>query len=192
MLPTRLLLTVVSLGIPAVGCVEPSGDEIGTYRVTMSLSANTCGPSAVNLQDGHRYTVQLRADGEQGFWRLAGQKPLMGSYEDGSFKFTYSSLVAKSAPDAGVFCQLVQDEELEGVVALETAEDAGASGSPKSTGSQEDELEAPDEGFVGRHVFHIKAAAGTDCRDALPPAGPFEQLPCTVSYDLIGSPTESF
>ncbi len=192
-LPTRLPPTLLALGIAAAGCAEPAGEEIGSYRVTMSLASNTCGPAAVNLQDGRRYTVQLRADGEQGFWRLPGQPPLMGSYGEGSFKFTYSSLVARSAPDAGTFCQLVQDEELVGAVAGADDEDAGAAGSAKSIAPKgEEEFAAPAQGLVGRHVFHIKAAAGTDCRDALPPEGPFERLPCTVSYDLIGSPTDSF
>jgi hypothetical protein len=70
----------------------------------------------------------------------------------------------------------------------------------KSSGKSEDEdddddddpIEPPEEGLVGRHVFHIKAASGTDCSAALMPKGAFERLPCTVRYDLEGSPTKSF
>lgn len=204
--PTRPALALLATLAPA--CVsEPSGDEVGTYQVTMSLESNTCGAGAVNLKDGHRYTAQLRADGEEGFWRIPGQMALPGSYTDGQFKFSYGSVVARSAPDAGAFCQLVQDEVLEGAVAEKasaSSDDGGPldAGIAKSTGSTDDDskddddedadFERPAEGLVGRHVFSIKAAAGTDCSDALSPRGPFERLPCTVAYDLKGTDTKSF
>jgi hypothetical protein len=188
--------------LAGTGCVaEPNGDEVGTYRVTMSLVTNTCGPAAVNLQDGRSYTAQLRAEGADGLWRLPGQMPLSGTYDAGRFAFSYNSVVATSSPDAGTFCQLVQEEKLEGAVAATMDQgDAGTSdaasaksaSSPKDGGWSDDAFDPPDEGLVGRHVFNIKAAAGTDCKDALMPTGAFERLPCTVGYELKGSPAESF
>jgi hypothetical protein len=202
LLPAGPLLLALTLTLVSACVSDPIGDEVGTYRVTMSLASNTCGASAVYLRDGHRYTAQLRVAGDEGFWRISGQQPMSGTYEAGEFKFAYSSLVAKSAPDAGVVCQLVQEEELVGVVALsDEMNDAGVADASmaKSSGESDDEseeedesYEPPEEGLVGRHVFRIKAANGTDCSAALMPKGAFERLPCTVRYELEGSPTKSF
>ena len=155
------------------------------------------------LQDGHRYTAQLRVDGEHGYWRVPDQKPLDGTFADGRFEFDYSSIVAKSPPDAGAFCQLVQDDVLQGAVAPSLQTDAGLdagaadaaiakSADDTDDDDENDDFERPEKGLVGRHVFNIKAAAGTDCTDALAPKGAFERLPCSVRYDLVGSDTESF
>lgn len=195
---------MAALSLLAAGCVaEPTGEEVGTYQVTMALASNTCGAGAVILNDGHRYTAQLRAEGENGFWRIPGQTPLPGTYAEGRFEFAYNSVVARSAPDAGSFCQLVQEEVLEGAVA-DSDDDAERDAGPtdaataKSASDDSDEeqdekaFERPERGLVGRHVFNIKAAAGTDCADALSPDGPFARLPCTVSYDLKGTDTKSF
>ncbi|MFT3921955.1 MAG: hypothetical protein QM778_05425 [Myxococcales bacterium] len=197
-LPQRLMFSsLLALG----ACVtDPIGDEVGTYRVTMSLVSNSCGAAAVNLQDGHSYTAQLRVDGDQAYWRLPGQKPMGGTYDEGHFSFAYSSAVAKSAPDAGTFCQLMQDEVLEGAVALTQDDDAGIDGGATAksastdddTDDSDDAIEAPESGLVGRHIFTIKAAAGTDCAAALAPEGAFDRLPCSVRYDLKGTDTKSF
>jgi hypothetical protein len=204
--PGERIFAGALFGVLLAGCpAEPKGEELGTYRVTMRLSEDTCGQGAVLLQDGHRYTVQLRAEGDHGYWRIPGQTPLEGSYEGARFDFRYQSAVARSAPDAGSFCQLIQTEKLIGAVAVaEDVLDAGVDASAlakAADGEEEEEDEEssydedgplPSEGLVGEHLFTIEPAAGTDCREALSPRGPFAKLPCVVRYDLSCTPTESF
>jgi hypothetical protein len=173
-----------------LACTSPPGSEVGTFRVTMALTENTCGDSAVNLQDGRTYRVQVRADGSRGYWRIAGQMPIEGDYDDGSFDFQYESIVASSAPDAGSLCQLLQTEELKGQVHAVAGLDAGAD----DAGANVDAVDAGSTtpSLTATHVFTIDAKPGTDCSEALSPRGAFSALPCTVSYDLTGTPTKSF
>ena len=60
------------------GCSELPGENLGTYKVTMKLEDNNCGPSAVHSLDKRRYSVQLRSDERFGYWRIAGQTPIQG------------------------------------------------------------------------------------------------------------------
>lgn len=180
-LPLALLATACNVDLP--------GEEVGTYKVRMSLRENTCGANAVHLQDNHSYTAQLRADAPQGYWRLPGQQPIVGRYEDGDFEFTFESAVASSAPDAGAYCQLVQTEKLAGSVALPRTKDAGADAAPAA----EDASVASDAvPLQAEHVLTISAAPGTDCSAALAPVGPFLHLPCTLRYALTGTEAKSF
>ncbi len=171
----------------AAGCdlLKPVGDDIGTYRVTMKLEENTCGPSAVHVQDGQMYKVQLRADGARGYWRLPGQPSIEGRYDDGEFQFGFNSVAVQSPEDAEIVCQILQDEVLTGRVDISDA-DAGVE---RDAGASADD----DEALTGEHVLTLREAEGTDCSAALTSAGGgFEKLPCTVRYSLTGTPTKPF
>lgn len=183
---------VLSVSGLLAGCnPDPVGDEIGTYQVTMSLKENTCGPSALHEQDGHRYRVQLRANETRGYWRLPGQPALEGRFDAGEFVFGFGSVADQSPEDAETFCQILQEEALTGSVATLTAD--GGSESPASDQDAGAEQVVSAEGLVGEHVFTLRAADGTDCTAALVAAGGgFEMLPCKVRYSLTGTPTESF
>jgi hypothetical protein len=100
-------------------------------------------------------------------------------------------VVAHSAPDAGAFCQLLQTEELAGTISL-PKQDAGVDAGGETSSTGDAGALAEEEGLIGSHAFTISAVPGTDCSEALPPAGPFVQLPCVVRYTLLGTPTESF
>jgi hypothetical protein len=194
---TSPVRTASLFAVLTAGCTPSvQGDEIGTYRVRMSLVENTCGAGAIHNQDGHSYTVQLRAKDGQGYWRVGGQKPLLGSYDQGNFSFTFESLVAHSAPDASIFCQLMQSDQVSGVASLESSDagtaDAGADAATEDTDAATAPGSPPPHGLTGQHVFMISAVAGTDCTEALTPIGPFERLPCKVRYTLEGTPAESF
>jgi hypothetical protein len=183
--------TCLALMLPVSGCTTSlPGEEVGTYRVQMTLRENTCGAQAVHVQEGHSYKVQLRRDETGGYWRIMGQQPLSGEYEAGQFAFTFSSAVAQSAPDASSFCQLLQSERLSGRVSLVGLGDAGVDAGGATTSTDAGAL--PEGGLSGDHVFAISAAPGTDCSEALAPRGPFQQLPCTVRYALSGAETEPF
>ena len=190
-------------------CTQPlPGEVVGTYRVIMNLEENTCGESAVYLQDGREYSVEIRSDDPKGYWRLADSSPVQGWYEDDTFEFTFSSLVAASGrPDAGpMACRLQQDELLNVTLVTlatpaagaeaqadggadggtETQQDGGAEGIQGDAGPAETRL-------MGEHVLTISAYAGTDCTEALQSeGGGFVQLPCSVRYSLSGTERDPF
>jgi hypothetical protein len=185
------------------GCsTKLPGEVVGTYRVTMKLEENTCGPNAVFLSDGKSYSVQLRADGNQGYWRLADGKPLPGKYtqDKGAFAFTFSSIVATSDPDAGEpVCQLQQNETLSGKIhGLKVDEaseddDADAGGFRADAGVEDGGvITANPTTLSGTHQLDISPAAGSDCRQAFQPRGPFAMLPCKVVYRLSGQERDDF
>ncbi len=202
----RLVLALLC----TVGCSnELPGQVVGTYLVTMKLEENTCGPNAVFLSDGRMYSAQLRADGATAYWRIADAKPLAGEYTDkGEFKFSFSSIVATSDPDAGgPVCQLLQTEVLSGKIQGSTigndghdrpVDAGGNDGGPHDAGL--DPGLAPDSGgssdapttLSGTHELEISAAQGSDCRRAFPPHGPFTMLPCKVRYRLVGRERDEF
>lgn len=175
------------------GCTpELIGDEIGTYRVTMTLSENTCGAQAVHLQDGRQYRAQLRADGTRGYWRVPENGVIEGTFESGRFEFSFSGIADQSDADAGVFCQILQEDVLLGSVAMPD-EDAGTSDAAVTGDDDDVQYALPKEGLIGRHTFELRAAEGTDCAAALTSAGGgFMRLPCSVRYDLKGTPSKSF
>jgi hypothetical protein len=169
----RALAPLLLFTASVLACTELPGEVIGTYRVTMKLEENTCGTGAVNLLDGHRYAVELRSDAQYGYWRIPDQPLLQGSYDPPNFRFENSGLVAQVGAEAGPRgCALRQVDLLTGK--LTKLPDAGS--------------EDPDAAIVlrGEHTFTVSAAAGTDCASALPPVGPFDKLPCTVRYSVIG------
>jgi hypothetical protein len=203
---TRDLLVVC--GLTTAGCGELPGQVVGTYKIEMTLDENTCGALAVNSLDGHRYAVELRADGERGFWRIPGQPPLEGTYVPPAFHFEYSSIVASSDADAGPYgCQLRQSEVLEGSIllsgtpgadggdeteALDAGADADAAESAALDAGAATSEDATGPALQGSHEMTIEPARGTDCREALAPEGAFEHLPCSVRYTLRGKPHSAF
>ena len=97
------------------GCSELPGETLGTYKVTMTLKENTCGQAAVFSLDKKRYSVELRSDDKHAYWRIPGQTPIQGRYEEPEFEFQFRSVVASAGPDAGPNgCRLVQVDEVTG------------------------------------------------------------------------------
>lgn len=201
---------VALLGLTVLACAELPGEVVGTYRITMKLTENTCGPGAVNLLNGHRYAVELRDDGHHGYWRVPNQPPLQGKYEDRHFSFENTGIVAHEESDAGARgCTLRQVDVLTGTLRGASDEDASTdeSSEPDEDGAsdagaakEQDDADAgtTDAGVAddlplhGEHVFTISAVAGTDCTTALPPRGVFAALPCTVRYTLTGVKMKPF
>ncbi len=183
------------------------GEPVATYRIVMSLVENTCGSQSVILTDGQQYSVELRRDGERGYWHRTDSAAVQGKFDaDHNFEFTSSAVVA-SELDAGVAgCKLVQDEVLTGSLRAENASDAGESaeagvGESDEAGASADASvrASADAGvdalvnLVGEHTLRITSLAGTDCSRALMAAGgPFEALPCTVRYKLMGVKRDPF
>jgi hypothetical protein len=180
MRPTAALKATL-LSTCLAGCGELPGEVVGTYRITMTLEDNTCGPHAVYRLDTKKYSAQLRSEDGRGYWRVPGQTPLLGKYEAPEFRFEFRSLVARSDADAGPMgCRLVQSEVLEGRVTL--------------AAENQDEKPAAEEtaDIEGEHALTISGEPGSDCTSALAPAGAFEKLPCVVRYSLQGERIKSF
>jgi hypothetical protein len=206
------------LGLSVLACGELPGEVVGTYRITMKLEENSCGPGAVNLLNGHRYAVELRSDAQHGYWRVPGQPPLQGSYEARRFRFENTGIVAHEDSDAGPRgCTLRQLDVLTGQLRGASAEDPDG-GSDGSESEDEQALDAGDESgdaavekdqddanadagdggttselpLHGDHTFTISAVAGTDCSTALAPRGSFAKLPCNVRYAIGGVKIKPF
>ena len=207
------------LALVAPACSELPGEILGTYKVTMALEENGCGAGAVFSLDKKRYAVELRAEAERGYWRIPGQTPIQGRYEAPDFAFEFHAVVATAGPDAGPNgCRLVQLDQVSGSLLSpdhETAHDAGEETDAEDDAEDDAEVEAEDDAeasedepaqaadagvaldagtvLEGEHLMTISAEPGTDCRrDALMPQGPFERLPCSVRYKLLGVPTKPF
>jgi hypothetical protein len=206
------------LGASLLGCGELPGEVVGTYRITMKLEENSCGPGAVNLLNGHRYAVELRSDAQHGYWRVPGQPPLQGSYDERKFRFENTGIVAHEDSDAGArACTLRQLDVLTGQLRGASAQDPDA-GSDEAESDDEQALDAGDEAgdasvekeqddddagmddagtsaelpLHGEHTFTISAVAGTDCTSALAPRGSFAKLPCSVRYAIGGVKIKPF
>jgi hypothetical protein len=208
-------LGLLVFGATALACGELPGEVVGTYRITMMLEDNSCGAGAINVLDGHRYSVELRSDMKRGYWHVPNQPPLKGDYDAPNFSFENSSIVANEGPDAGPRgCSLRQVDRLTGKLTelpdagsdddedAETDSDDDAEDTPdkdvkldagSDAGAAEDAGSDDDDAALrGEHTFTISAAAGSNCSSALTPRGPFEKLPCTVRYAVRGVPIKPF
>lgn len=163
----------LALGLAtAAACAEPPGEPVGTFQVTYALEQNQCGQGAVYTLDGSVFSVELREDGGQGWWRPADGQPVVGTYEDGAFRFTVEKLIQLLAPDPGLAagfpgCRVVQTELLEGEVAGEAIE--------------------------GEHRLTLTATSDSECSPVMVASGgPFQALPCDIFYTYEGVTREEF
>ncbi|MDB4985638.1 MAG: hypothetical protein JWN04_816 [Myxococcaceae bacterium] len=178
----------VALALSAAACSDPPGDLIGAYGITMQLESNSCGPAALPLPDGYRYTAELRADGQHGYWRVPKAPPLTGTYDAGIFAFGTTESLELGNADAGTLgCTLVRDEELRGQVGLASGSDAGLSdASDAGDGGVDD---AP---LHATHNISFSANPAGRCAGSRGPLGPFLVLPCSANYQLVGTAHKAF
>jgi hypothetical protein len=151
----------------------------------MKLEENSCGAGAVNLLDGHRYAVELRSDGEYGYWRVPEQPPLRGSYQPPDFHFQNSGIVAYEGGDAGPrACTLQQVDLLTGK--LTKLPDAG---SPDAEAEANEPEESNGETFdagdeeLDAGIEELDAGDGKDKNDSDAAADAASQNPKVV---LVG------
>jgi len=197
------------VGALALGCQNDlPGDVVGTFKISVALRQNDCGPSAVYTNDGRKYVVELREGPDlakqRGYWHVPKTHPLPGALSGDTFRFAYDALVASTPGDAGPgACALTQGEVLEGrfVRADAGSADAGeAAGDaePDDAGDEVGDAERDDSGtgstdaalghdLEATHTLTITPASGTSCASAIAPTGPFAKLPCTIVYDLTGT-----
>jgi hypothetical protein len=162
-------LALALFGATALACGELPGEVVGTYRITMTLEENSCGAGAINLLDGHRYSVELRSDMKRGYWHVPGQPPLKGEYDAPNFRFENAGIVASEGPDAGPRgCSLRQVDRLTGRVselpdAGSADQDAEAEGEQAADAEAEGEEEA--DAAADKDVKELDAGLHEDTDD---------------------------
>ena len=156
------LLPVLALSCPLVACGELPGKEVGTYAVHSTLDETTCGPSVGSPE--RQFEVQIRRDGEVGYWIGPTQVPIQGRIdEEGKFTFrTNEQVLVREGDEATGLAPCAMDQ----IDLAEGTADAGLSGT--------------------EHMW-IGTTSGADCRDqiGLMP-GQFIELPCEMSFTLAG------
>ena len=155
----RVGAVFVCLGTLA-GCADLPGDEVGHWQITATMGETTCGPSVG--QSERQFEVQIRRDGETGWWIGPAQVPIQGRIDDdGNFTFRTNEQVLVREGTAGI-APCVMDQ-------VDIAE-----------GRAEGSLDAMENMWVG-------ASSGADCSDqvGLMP-GQFAVLPCQMTFALVG------
>lgn len=175
----------IALAVLALaGCSDQlPGELVGAYRVVMEVDDNTCGLSGLPLADGHTYTAELRERTPLGYWRVPKAAPMEGRYENGSFRFTYSSVLELGSLDAGTSgCRVLREEALEGTVdpTASILNDAGKL--PERDGPA----------LEGEHVINFRPDPNGRCNMVRGPLGPFIALPCEARYVIEGSAQRAF
>ncbi|MBI2896860.1 MAG: hypothetical protein HYY06_25100 [Deltaproteobacteria bacterium] len=163
----RLSLAVLAPGaLVLVGCPsEYPGEPVGTYSVTASLDESTCGPG-VEGPEARDFEVELRRDGEVGYWIRPDGVLWMGTIDDqGTYRFRIEQTIQVRAGNEQVApCVMEQVDEISGAAA----------------GS-----------FSGTEALAIAASAGADCADQMGiTSGKFLDLPCQMRWDLEGDVKE--
>ncbi|HMI92951.1 MAG TPA: hypothetical protein VK509_16360 [Polyangiales bacterium] len=202
-----LRLAVLSAPGAALGACampQPPGELVGAYHIEGALTENQCGEEALPATDPLTFDVQLRRDERSGYW-LQGMPPARTGRlsDDGAFSFELQQIYdvptttgtpsdepfltsdpeAAADPDrfdrqeaaSRAACRLTITEKVEGSVLRE-----GGSGVHRS-----DEDDSPD--LVGENAIVVAPVSGGNCaRVVRAGGGPFEQLPCRASYELVG------
>jgi hypothetical protein len=143
------------------------GEPIGTYRVTATLEASSCGDGALRAPDPWTFEVRLSRDGSDLFW-LNGSGVVSGSIEpDGtSFAFAAQATVPIGEQDPGsAGCRVVREDQASGALAASD----------------------PPSGFTGRLSYAYAAAAEADCSAWVDVEGGLDALPCAIEYSMQAS-----
>lgn len=144
------------------------------------IESNTCGPGAVQAPGSAEFEVEIRRQGETGWWIPEGLAPVMGVLDDrGTFEFAVSGQIAVRAEDPvqGLApCSLDKVDEVRGTIVQGPADEADA---------------APEGGaatLAAEEALSFGATSGSDCSDQLGVGtGQFLALPCQVRYSLEGA-----
>jgi hypothetical protein len=170
------LATVVACAIAAfaISC-SPSalpGTPLGTYNVTGTLETNSCG-TGLGPASPWTFTVQMSEDGTTLYWEMSGGSELSSTMSSATqVNITSIETANVDATEAGVEgpCDLQSNTAIDLML---------AAGSAPST-------------FTGTFTYTFAVATGVsstvDCTDQLSASGgPYDTLPCTVSYSLAGT-----
>lgn len=178
MLARVALLGLAALASPS-GCDQAFGDgrqdahqpgeNLGTFQVTGTQTANTCGAGAFGEQSSWQFQVKLaRATGEI-FWNN-GQEILAGTLASDGLTFSF---------DTGVVIDMRAADQV-GLPACSIRRADHASGT----------LGADATTFTGELSYQFSPTAGSSCTDIVSGATPLAAtLPCSFSFHLTAQRT---
>jgi hypothetical protein len=189
---------------------KPPGELVGVYAIEGALTENECGTDALPAADPLSFDVELREEDGTGYW-LQGMPPAWPGLlsEDGVFTFEleqtyavdpkarvmpdpFSSMDPEALADPSVYeradqamngapCTLRIVESVAGTV----LHDLSTRGHASMSGPAPTESSNPD--LVADNEITISAAEG-DCGLVMrEQGGPFDALPCSAHYDLVGT-----
>ncbi len=175
---TLATLAGCALAVLAVSCDPVStlpGTALGTYNVTGTLGANTCG-SGIGAPSPWTFTVQMSQDGSTLYWDPSVGSELSSTMTSSTVVNITSTVTANvDATDAGV----------EGPCDLTQATAIDITFAPSSP-------PAPPSSFTGSITYSFSASttvsATSDCTDQLSASGgSYDTLPCTATYSMVGT-----
>jgi hypothetical protein len=164
------------LGLLAAGCANPlPGTQLGTYQVTATNEANSCG-GGLGAPSTYQFDIQLSETGDSTlYWNWLDDSPIASgalapvSSTDPALQATLTASQSSNvdATDAGPGpCTMDRSDSL--VVTLGTG--------------------TPPVSFSGTMSYTFTAASCANCSDQLSAAGGmYDALPCTVTYTLAAT-----
>lgn len=179
-LPASLLSSTAGLSVVAalaMSCNPVSdlpGTPLGTYNVTGTLTANSCG-SGIGAPNPWTFTVQMSQDGTTLYWEPAGGTELSSTMTSSTAVTITSTVTANvDATDAG-----------EGPCDLQSETSIGLTLAASSATS-------PPRDFTGSITYTFATSTSvsstSDCTDQLSASGgAYDTLPCTATYSITGA-----
>jgi hypothetical protein len=156
----------LALLVGACSSTPLPGTQLGTYRIAAQSKGNSCGLGA---PDPWTFDVQLSRSGSTLYWSwLDGRAPLSGTIDAHS----HASLTNTQTGNL----------------------DGNEAGLGPCTLQRQDDIEielpgAPAGSLTGTIGYAFSVPTGSDCSDQLAASGgPYEALPCAMSYSMSGSP----
>jgi hypothetical protein len=150
------------------------GTALGTFDVSATVTANTCGAGALGEQSPWAFPIKLSRDPGALYWNN-GQDVIVGTLAADNVTFSFSTSVIQNMRDPNVVgpppCSVTREDSASG--ALDAATGAVSS-------------------FSGQLSYQFTPTAGSSCDDLVTGAAPVvAQLPCGFGYTMNGalSPT---
>lgn len=181
----ELVLTLTCVALLPSCSEQLPGEVVGAYDVVWQLEENSCGPAQGYLPaDGARFAIELRAEGTRAFWRVPspGPAPREGTYDQGSFRFELGPFPHELGNgDAGTAgCTVLQKDVLVG--RIEAADESARGDAGQSSRTR----------LVAELEVTFRSDVNGRCRDVRGPLGPFDAIPCSARYSLLGSQRGKF
>lgn len=170
------------------------------------LAENTCGQAAVPADPQLRFYAELRAEplleaeGGDGtidsgngaaYWIREGAPVIVGQRR-GPDTFVFEQQVLQPLPDTQgpQTCALRQADRL--TLSFAPMAEASDEDTDDTKQSSDETEENPPNGlsswsFTGSHVIDFSPTDALACEVVLTPTGPFEAMPCKLTYRLSGA-----
>jgi hypothetical protein len=172
------------------GCeARVPGETVGAFDVVGHLEENSCGVGAVPAVDPLAFPVEIRDDRGRPLWWRRGEIPVEGRVEEEALVFRRASRARVLASDPTVGfpgCTVVTEETVRVIVEPPGADAPDAAVADAGASNESSPLD-------GTNVAELSPEPGSDCRPLLAVfGGPWQALPCRVSYRLEGSRRRPF